>query len=167
MSDDNSSFMSFSTCILANNPHSRQVWSITSIALDQEKPDSCVSCVGVLKKNQKSEFQFGKRGGKVYTKEVNGRKHLIDLSGSERQDVLQLSVALEFGENHQRVSRVCVLEQEMGQRYMDSSRIRVSYETVHIPRKRKQTEAEKKTPEPQMLTLIQWTGFFCSSMVAF
>lgn len=133
MPDYNSSFMSFSTCILANNPHSRQVWSITSIALDQEKPDSCVSCVGVLKKNQKSEFQFGKRGGKVYTKEVNGRKHLIDLSGSERQDVLRLSVALEFGENPQRVSRVCVLEQEMGQRYMDTSRIRVSYETVHIP----------------------------------
>lgn len=112
--------MSFSTCPLANNPHPRQVWSITSIALAQEKPDSYVSCIGVLKKNQKCEFQFGKREGKVYTKEVNGRKHLIDLSGSKRQNILRLSVALEFGENPQRGSRVCVLEQEMGQRYMDT-----------------------------------------------
>lgn len=118
--------MSLSTCVLANNPHPRQVWSISSIALAREKPDSYVSCIGVLKKNQKSEFQFGKREGKVDTKKVNEGKHLIDQSGSGRQNVLWLSEILEFGEHPQRGFRVCVLEQEMGQRYMDTSRIRVS-----------------------------------------
>lgn len=85
-----------------------------------------------FKKNQ-NEFQFGKREGKVDTKKVNGGKHLIDQSGSGRQNVLWLSEILEFGEHPQRGFRVCVLEQEMGQRYMDTSRNRVSYETVHIP----------------------------------
>ena len=125
--------MSLSTCVLANNSHPRQVWGISSIAFAQEKPDSYVSCIGVLKKNQKSEFQFGKREDKVDIKEVSGGKHLIDQSGSERQTVLWLSQIQEFGEHPQRGSRVCVLEQETGQRYMDTSKIRVSYETVHIP----------------------------------
>lgn len=66
-------------------------------------------------------------------KEVNGKKHLIDQPGSEGQNVLWLSEILEFGEHPQRGFRVCVLEQEMGQRYTDTRRIRVSHETVDIP----------------------------------
>lgn len=73
-----------------------------------------MSCIGALKKNQKSEFQFGKREGKVDAKEVIGGKHLKDQSGSERQNVFCLSAILEFGEHPQRGSRVCVLEQKRG-----------------------------------------------------
>lgn len=158
--------MSLSTCVLANNSHPRQVWSISSIALAQEKPDSYVSCIVFLKKNQKSEFQFGKREDKVDIKEVNGRKHLIDQPGSERQNVLWLSEILEFGEHPQRGFRVCVLEQEMGQRYMDTRRIRVSYETVDIPGR---GDGLKQRRGLQNLKCLHWykgAGSFCGGVVA-
>lgn len=119
-----------------------------------------MSCIGFLKKNQKSEFQFGKREGKGDIKEVNGRKHLIDQPGSERHNVLRLSEILEFGEHPQRGFRVCVLEQEMGQRYMDTSRIRVSYETVYIPGRGDGLKQRRELQNLKCLHSYNGVGFF-------